>query len=500
MNALAKLILIPFAASIWALAAASPAVAQEADGVQRSVAGLDEPSVWDLEFGAHATQFSTARFIDFACGTRGGPPSLPIPGWTEFRRCPQEPDTGFYEVYFQYDDEPEYIARALKLQTRAAMFQYTSAYAIPVIVTALFDPQGFYVGFRMVTDPRVDTALRERGAELSGYLTARYGGAEWACEDLPPREGERPYQGAFRKQQCVQTDEAAGLALFFETHLMRKPGQFAVNPANGLPTEGQFESTTHFEAILTRGVPDPEGRLAELQAQGPSEQDLLVQRALDCPGCDFEGANFKRANLRGANLEGANLAGATLHGAILAGANLAGANLVEANLNRADLKQANLDGANLESAMLFEARLDGASLQGARLQGGFAGKVQMIRANLQKANLSDLDLREARLNDADFRGANINLSYLESAQLARANLANANIVQTSLRYAGMVEVDLSNADVRGTDLFRANLRGANLTGADFTRARLSNANMAETRSEGAIFFEALLPPGFVPDG
>ena len=477
-----------------ALAIGAPVSAQ----VQRSLGALDEPSVWELEIGAHATQLSVQRFVDFACGTRGGPPSLPIPDWTAYATCPQEPDTGYYEVYFQYDDELAYVARALRLPMRAAMFQYTSAYAIPVIVTGLFDSNGFYVGFRMVTDARVDLTLREQGSTLAGFLMARYDDEAWTCEDLPPLEGERPYQGLFVKRRCTQRIAADDLDLVLETRHMRKPGQFAINPANRLPTEGQFESTTYFEVVLRHGVPNPEERLAVLGTPGPTERDALIARARDCPGCDFAGANLKRADLRGANLQGANLAEANLHRAVLAGANLAGANLADANLNRADVKQANLEGANLDSALLFETRLDGANLQRARLQGAYAGRVQLIRADLRGANVSDVDMRDGRLNDVDFRGANVNLSYLENAQLARANFAGANVIQTSLRYASMVQVDLSNADVRGSDLFRVNLRAADLRGADFTRARLSNANLAETRTDGAVFFEALLPAGFAP--
>src|SRR5262245_27933294 len=66
---------------------------------------------WDLQLGVAASAMPRS-YADYACGTAGGPPSLSLTGWQEFRRCPPEP-TGLREVYFRYDDELEYWARAL---------------------------------------------------------------------------------------------------------------------------------------------------------------------------------------------------------------------------------------------------------------------------------------------------------------------------------------------------------------------------------------------------
>lgn len=484
------------AMAIAAVFIAAPTKAQ--DGSVVAAAGLYAPSVWDLELGGHAATLPSAEFIDFACGTRGGPPSLPLAGWLDFDRCAAEADTGLHEVYFQYDDEPEYWARALRLDTQVELYRYTSAYSIPVIVSALFDDDGFLMGFRMVTDPRVDLSRREKGSDLGGYLMARYDGAAWACADLPRLEGEREYQGDFFKRRCTQHDREEGFELVLEQHHLRKPGQFAVDPANGMPTEGQFESSTYFQLTLTREVPDREAVLANLPPRGQSEHDLLAIRARDCPGCDLAGAHLKRADLTGANLAGANLAGANLHGAILAGANLAGANLQGANLNRADLKRADLAGADLGEAMLYEARLDAAILTGARLQGAHASRVQLIRADLRDTNLSQIDLRDARLNDANFDGARINNAFLDDAQLSRSSMAAAQMVLTSFRFANMAGANLAGADVRASDLFGVNFRGANLANVDFSGSRLSNVNLSDAVTDGAVFADTLLPAGFVP--
>jgi len=489
--------LIPFFAVGLAVLTAAPAHAQQDRSILEA-AGLYAPSVWDLEIGAHASELPTSEYIDFACGTGGGPPSLPLTGWTEFTKCSAEEGTGFHEVYFQYDDEPEYWARARRLDTQVELYKHTSAYAIPVIVSALFDGDGFMVGFRMVSDPRVDVAIREKGSDLAGFLMARYDGAEWACENLPRLEGEREFKGDFFKSRCEQYEPIVGLDLIIERHLLRKAGQFAINPADGLPMTGQFESMSLLEVTLAAGIPGRESRLAALADPGPSERGQLIQRALACPGCDLTGSNFKRANLSGANLSGANLSGANFHGATLAGANLSGAILVKANLNRADVKRANLHEADLSEAMMFRARFDGADLSGARLQGAFGGEVQMIGATVTNANLSLMDLREARLNDADFSGSNINNAWLNNAQMARSVFVGANLIFTSLRFASMVLTDFSQADVRGSDLFGANLRGANLTDTDFSHSRLTNVNLSEAQATGAKFVDALLPAGFEP--
>lgn len=486
----------PAVAFALALLVASAAAAQQ-DEIEQ--AGLYAPSVWNLEPGLHATELPADEFIDYACGTNGGPPSLPLTGWADYAECQPEADTGYYEVFFQYDDEPEFWARALRIPTKILLYQYTSAYAIPIIVSGLFDSDGFLMGFRMVTDPRMEPAIREKASDLAGFLMARYDAAEWICEDIPRIDGEREFKGVFIKAGCVHQDPVAGLDIVLELHHFRKAGQFAINPADGLPMEGQFESMTRFEAVLINPLPNREARIAVPAERGPTERDLLIRRAMDCPGCDLSGANLKRANLAGANLAGANLSGANLHGANLAGANLVGANLENANINRADVKRADLRGANLTEAMIFESRFDGADLSGARLQGAFGGKVQMIGANVSNANLSLMDLREARLNDANFSGSNINQSNLDDAQLTRSNFAGASIILTSMHRTSLVAANLTGADVRATDLFGANLRGADLTEADFSRSRLTNVNLSDAQITGAMFVDALLPEGFEPE-
>jgi len=45
--------------------------------------------IWDLKLGTAATDLPD-EFTDYACGTNGGPPSLALSHWREFRRCRPE--------------------------------------------------------------------------------------------------------------------------------------------------------------------------------------------------------------------------------------------------------------------------------------------------------------------------------------------------------------------------------------------------------------------------
>src|SRR5262249_28620564 len=149
----------------------------------------------------------------------------------------------------------------------------------------------------------------------------------WSCTDLPRAPGESEFKGAFVKQRCGKRAEEAGvkLDLVVEVRSFRRQGQAAIDLRDNTPTEGQFESSTYFQAEMADPPPDRQRRLAEVRALGPLDKDPAVLRALNCPGCDLRGAELKRANLVKANLAGADLTGANLHAAILTGANLAGA-------------------------------------------------------------------------------------------------------------------------------------------------------------------------------
>lgn len=452
-------------------------------------------TLWDLPLGSHARELPRLGYSEFACGTNGGPPSIQVPGWTGFARCPAEKDSGLHEIYFRYDDELEYRAKAQDPMSQAPYRpEGTAEFQIPVIVSGLFDAAGFLVGVRMVTDPRTNEEIREHGTELGGALRSRIGMASWSCQDLPPAVGETPYRATFTKERCERRDADNGTFRRIALNYYRKPGQTTLDPVTRLITTGQFVSETRYEAVLVDGIADGARRLAAIRDPAPTALELLAQRARNCPACDLRGADLKRADLRNANLAGADLTGAILHGAILAGADLTNAKLDDANLNRADLRQAKLSGAKLTETMMYETRLDGANLTNADISGSLAAKVNMTNSVARGLIAFGADLRLARMLDSDLTGADLSESLFEDAQLARANLQGAKLVLAVLWNTSLTEANLSRVDARGIDLTGANLRDANLSAADFSNAVLDNTILSGVVATGTKFDGATPPP------
>src|SRR5689334_22030113 len=112
------------------------------------VAGARRPSVFDLALGKHVSELPATEFSDFACGTNGGNPSVAIADFAGFARCPAEKN-GLHEVYFRYDDEREYVARANSVPYLES-YSGTKEYDRNVIVSALFDDRGILQGERIV--------------------------------------------------------------------------------------------------------------------------------------------------------------------------------------------------------------------------------------------------------------------------------------------------------------------------------------------------------------
>src|SRR3954470_21744166 len=117
---------------------------------------LRRNTVWDIKLGAHVSaQPAPHEFKILACGSNGGPPRRQLAGWGEFGRCRAEPN-GLHEVYFEYDDELEYIARARDLEREITRWAGTTEVNFPVVVSALFNREGILKGVRLVTDARPD--------------------------------------------------------------------------------------------------------------------------------------------------------------------------------------------------------------------------------------------------------------------------------------------------------------------------------------------------------
>jgi len=205
--------------------------------------------IWDLQLGTPVDRFPD-EFIDLACGTNGGPPALPLSGWNEFRRCRAEP-SGLREVYFRYDDELEYWAKANDLTAQMEQYSGTKTYGFPIVVSGLFDDDGSLRGIRIVSDPRDLSQNRDEAYFLRNFLNARFGRDNWQCDDLPLADGEAAVGGIFVKQTCrKQIDDKTSALL--ATRYLRKPGQAQFDPQSGRETTGQFESSVRFELIRAK--------------------------------------------------------------------------------------------------------------------------------------------------------------------------------------------------------------------------------------------------------
>ena len=213
-------------------------------------AGAEDPraraDIWTLKLGTPAAALPNDAFIDYACGSNGGPAQQPLAGWSEYDNCRPEA-SGLHEVYFRYDDELEYRARAHRAQTMIAQYSGTKVLDFPVIVSGLFDSGGTLAGLRIVSDPRVSSQERKQAYTLSNFLKARYGGDGWDCSDSPPVPGETPVGTLYINRRCTKLAEG-GLRAVLETRFLRKPGQTEFS-GSGKLTVGQFESSTRLELL-----------------------------------------------------------------------------------------------------------------------------------------------------------------------------------------------------------------------------------------------------------
>jgi hypothetical protein len=202
--------------------------------------------IWSLKLGTPASALPQDAFDDYACGSNGGPPQQPLAGWSDYGKCPAEP-SGLREVYFRYDDELEYRARAHRAQTMIAQFSGTKVWDFPVIVSALFDAAGTIAGLRIVTDPRVSPPERKQAYTLSNFFKARYGNEGWDCTDTPPEPGETPVGTHYINRRCTKLAKG-DMRVVLETRFLRRPGQ-AEFSSSGKLTVGQFESSTRLELL-----------------------------------------------------------------------------------------------------------------------------------------------------------------------------------------------------------------------------------------------------------
>jgi hypothetical protein len=208
-------------------------------------------SIWDVPLGSPVTELPEETFVDPACGTNGGPPGLPIGSFERFMRCRAEP-SGLREIWFRYDDELEYIARAARDPDAIARSNAMLMLGQPVILSFLVDQAGLIQGYRIITDPHAEEEVRRDAFTLAAAFKARFGSDAWTCADLAPVGGETPFEGNFVKQRCRKL--ADGDEITVDIRHYRKAGQASSDPNTGLATINQFESSARLE-VVPRSAP-----------------------------------------------------------------------------------------------------------------------------------------------------------------------------------------------------------------------------------------------------
>jgi hypothetical protein len=201
------------------------------------------PTVWDIRLGTSVADLP-AGFTDHACGSNGGPPGRLISGFDQFRECKPDGD-GLHEVAFRYDDEQEFVARALEQARAVAACAGTTVFGYPVVPSVLIDDGGIVRGLRFATDPRgAEPADRSDDWALGVVLKRRYGAEGWTCEDLPDAPGDTPVARFRLKEECVKS--ADGLELTVRSEYYHRAGQSFIDEFGNVQP-GQFVSQARFE-------------------------------------------------------------------------------------------------------------------------------------------------------------------------------------------------------------------------------------------------------------
>jgi len=205
-------------------------------------------AIWNVPLGKPVTDVPDSAAAIIACGTNGGPISIELKSFGDWAQCTPEA-SGLREIAFTYDDEKDYIARALELEYRA-LAGGTSMYAHPVVVSILVDDKGVSQGIRIVTDDRASDSDRRVAVVLSKNLQARFSPWNLACQDIPMREGEQPVGNEFIHTRCTGTNpDGSGQSVLIEGSYLRKKGQEGLNIDTQQVNKGYYESETRLELV-----------------------------------------------------------------------------------------------------------------------------------------------------------------------------------------------------------------------------------------------------------
>lgn len=233
-------LLLSLVASLGLVAGAAPAALAQSHA-----------RIFNVELGAPVSALPLDQWVDPSCGTDGGPPSLRLASFEEFAKCRPEESTGLREIWFIYDDEWEFIARAWRDEGEIGRYSANVFFRQPIITSLLIDDSGLVQGYRVVTDPRAPVAVRQEAHSLLPILKGLVNDAPWQCVDLPPGPGETPADGGFLKSDCTMVSEERFGVL--HARLLRKPGQ---QGQFDVPPEAYFESLTRLEVFAREAVRD----------------------------------------------------------------------------------------------------------------------------------------------------------------------------------------------------------------------------------------------------
>lgn len=236
-----------------ALAAASAVLVACSGAPAQELAIKPSYDIWQAAPGTPVTELPEQDVGEIACGTNGGPPSVTLKRFDDFATCPAEA-SGLHEIYFTYDDEIDYIARAMETEYRVVQGG-TSVYAHPAVVSVLVDAAGTVQGIRIVTDDRVPLRDRRQAATLGRNLKGRFKDYALDCVELPPKPGENPLGNVFLHEVCTGTSPDGTQVVRFESTFLRKRGQAGLNPETQQPNTGYFESKTRMELLSSNYPP-----------------------------------------------------------------------------------------------------------------------------------------------------------------------------------------------------------------------------------------------------
>ncbi len=142
----------------WLVAVTWLALALLVPGIT-TASGQSPTRIWDVKLGTPVGELPDEEFVDPACGTNGGPPGLRLATFEQFERCSPEA-SGLREIWFRYDDEEEYIARASRDPDAITRANAMLVLGHQVVLSLLIDHAGLVQGYRIITDPREDPDLR----------------------------------------------------------------------------------------------------------------------------------------------------------------------------------------------------------------------------------------------------------------------------------------------------------------------------------------------------